>query len=157
MAGALTEMFVFAPFEAGSRISWWLGYVVIALLTVRLSRGGLAVRSVAIVRARSSHVDSVESGGVHLSWSSSRLRTLFHLVVADLPVSVSRVAFFSALADRMVVGGVACTVACYFKHSEQPRPSSNQTLQPTAGRLMRSFFLTSAFNFVPTLSAASGG
>jgi hypothetical protein len=31
-AGALTEMFVFAPFEAGFHISAWAGYVVIAML-----------------------------------------------------------------------------------------------------------------------------
>jgi len=41
---------------------------------------------------------------------------------------------FQHLLIGMVVGGVACTVACYFKHSEQPRPSSNQSLEPTAGR-----------------------
>ena len=69
-------------------------------LRCALGRCGLAVRSVATVRARSSHVDSMESAGLHLSWSGGRRRALFHLVVADLPVSLSRVAFFSALADR---------------------------------------------------------
>ncbi|PYJ55467.1 MAG: hypothetical protein DME82_07090 [Verrucomicrobia bacterium] len=101
MAGALTEMFVFAPFEAGSRISWWLGYVVIALLygaplvaaVCLFVLWPLYVR-VPVTSILWSPVVCISAGVV------AGCALYFHLVVADLPVSVSRVAFFSALADR---------------------------------------------------------
>ena len=135
MAGALTEMFVFAPFEAGSRISWWLGYVVIALLygaplvaaVWLFVLWPLYVR-VPVTSILWSPVVCISAGVV----AGCALYFISLWLIFRFPSAV--LLSFQHLLISMVVGGVACTVACYFKHSEQPRPSSNQTLQPTAGR-----------------------
>jgi len=135
MAGALTEMFVFAPFEAGSRISWWLGYVVIALLygAPLVAAVWLFVLWPLYVRVPATSIlwsppvcisaGAVAGGALYFIslWLIFRFPSVVLLSFQHLPIG-------------MVVGGVTCAVACYFKRGEHPRASSNQSLQPTADR-----------------------